>query len=66
MTYSNGIATCEEPFCGDGYVQTTLGELCDDGNTIDGDGCESDCTLPSTPGVCGGVDGTPIYDFDNS
>ncbi|MBP6256498.1 DUF4215 domain-containing protein [Patescibacteria group bacterium] len=28
------MATCEEPYCGDGYVQTNLGELCDDGNTI--------------------------------
>ena len=33
------------PFCGDGDVGP--GETCDDGNMIDGDGCESDCT-PST------------------
>jgi len=31
------------PGCGDGVVQT--GEQCDDGNTTDGDGCSSTCTL---------------------
>ncbi len=66
VTYNNGLATCEEPYCGDGYVQTNLGELCDDGNTINWDWCEANCTLPSTPWVCGNVDGTPIYDFNNS
>lgn len=31
-------------YCGDGI---TLGpEACDDGNTVDGDGCHNDCTLP--------------------
>ncbi|HCU25569.1 MAG TPA: hypothetical protein DF383_11190, partial [Deltaproteobacteria bacterium] len=30
-------------FCGDG--QPAFNEECDDGNSIDGDGCESDCTL---------------------
>ena len=34
--------------CGDGIAN--IGEACDDGNLIDGDGCQSDCTL--TP-VCG-------------
>jgi cysteine-rich repeat protein len=36
------------PACGDTIVQ--LGEECDDGNLINGDGCEDDCTV--TP-VCG-------------
>ena len=30
-------------FCGDGTVDTELGELCDDGNTLDGDTCSSTC-----------------------
>ncbi|XP_071155893.1 pappalysin-1-like [Mytilus edulis] len=30
-----------QSFCGDGHVNT--GEKCDDGNTIDGDGCDIDC-----------------------
>ncbi len=31
-------------WCGDGVVDPN--EECDDGNTIDGDGCQGDCTLP--------------------
>jgi cysteine-rich repeat protein len=31
------------PECGDGIVEGT--EDCDDGNEVDGDGCESDCTV---------------------
>ena len=29
------------PYCGDGILQTAFAEQCDDGNTIDGDGCDS-------------------------
>ena len=32
------------PVCGDGHVDS--GEQCDDGNQVQGDGCENDCTLP--------------------
>ncbi len=35
-------------YCGDGLVLTAQGEVCDDGNNTDGDGCEHDCTI--TPG----------------
>jgi cysteine-rich repeat protein len=43
-----------QPACGNGIVDDP--ELCDDGNTADGDGCSSECLLglpeddPSTPG----------------
>lgn len=33
--------------CGDGIVQGGDGEQCDDGNTINGDGCNNDCTAPA-------------------
>ncbi len=36
--------------CGDGTIQT--GEQCDDGNTIDGDGCSSSCQIETTTGMC--------------
>jgi cysteine-rich repeat protein len=31
--------------CGNGVTETDLGERCDDGNRIDGDGCSSKCQL---------------------
>jgi len=31
--------------CGDGNLDPDLGETCDDGNTVGGDGCSSDCQL---------------------
>jgi cysteine-rich repeat protein len=42
-------------FCGDGVVQTSAGELCDDGNTNNNDGCNNNCQLPQArcgDGVC--------------
>ena len=33
--------------CGDGLILPTFGEVCDDGNTADGDCCLSDCQLPT-------------------
>ncbi len=35
---------CGLSSCGDGYPDTEEGEECDDGNLLDGDGCENDCT----------------------
>lgn len=29
--------------CGDGFIELALGESCDDGNTVNGDGCDSHC-----------------------
>ena len=38
--------------CGNGLVE--VGEECDDGNTVDGDGCESNCQYPNGPLECNG------------
>ena len=43
-------------FCGDGIIDTGIGEQCDDGNTASGDGCSSSCQtevaeVPSPPGA---------------
>jgi cysteine-rich repeat protein len=46
------------PACGNGVLE--LGETCDDGNTTDGDGCDSNCT----PSGCGNgiaVPGEPCF-----
>ena len=45
--------------CGNGMLEPTLGEACDDGNNVAGDGCSPFCTLESstTDEVCDdGVD----------
>ena len=34
---------CTLPRCGDDVVDNASGETCDDGNTLDGDGCDQDC-----------------------
>ena len=36
-------SSCAEAFCGDGVVDT--GELCDDRNTVSGDGCSAECRI---------------------
>lgn len=48
---------CEqaERACGDGVRQAVLGEECDDGNTLRGDGCTPECRLGCRPPHLGGV-----------
>ncbi len=38
-------AVCANEQCGDGELQTLLGEECDDGNVILGDGCSASCSI---------------------
>ncbi|MCX4239579.1 DUF4215 domain-containing protein [Paraliomyxa miuraensis] len=38
-----GVTTQPEPVCGNGILESI--EECDDGNQVDGDGCDADCTL---------------------
>jgi cysteine-rich repeat protein len=40
-----------EPICGNGLEETR--EQCDDGNTLDGDGCSSQCYIESGSSFCG-------------
>jgi cysteine-rich repeat protein len=37
---------CDLPVCGDGVVDDALGEECDDGNRVAGDGCSNLCRFP--------------------
>src|SRR5207248_3011121 len=37
------------PLCGDGVKQVEVGEVCDDGNGVSGDGCDNNCK----PTACG-------------
>lgn len=43
-------ADCTFAACGDGTVNVMAGEACDDGNTVDGDGCSATCQI--TPVAC--------------
>lgn len=43
--YSAIIDDLEFSACGNGVVDAAFGEQCEDGNRIDGDGCDSNCTL---------------------
>jgi len=36
---------CSLPQCGDGLLNVAAGEVCDDGNAVNGDGCDDNCTL---------------------
>jgi len=55
------------PVCGDNVVTPEIGEECDDGNLIDGDGCSSTCKNES--GACCGTctgGGAPFVSCTNS
>jgi cysteine-rich repeat protein len=39
---------CGPSRCGDGHVDAERAEACDDGNAINGDGCDDDCTPTCT------------------
>lgn len=41
------------PFCGNCRVTPSSGEQCDDGNTVNGDGCSATCLLEGAPPVVG-------------
>jgi cysteine-rich repeat protein len=47
------------PFCGDGVVQS--GELCDDGNDVDMDGCSPTCQVDGDPLDLGTCPGQPLH-----
>jgi len=48
--------TIAEVVCGNATIET--GEECDDGNTLNGDGCSANCTLECVPSpeTCNGLD----------
>jgi cysteine-rich repeat protein len=56
--FSNpAVGVCEPtPVCGDGEISVLGGELCDDGNTADGDACSSDCLSVDFAFLCGEAD----------
>ena len=44
-----GLEQCLVHQCGDGGLSPLTGEECDDGNAVDGDGCDSSCAFEPLP-----------------
>ena len=44
----SGLLSVAKGICGDGFAQTSRGEECDDGNTIDTDACDNQCHISTT------------------
>lgn len=63
-TQTNVTVTCEPAgVCGDGVIDA--GEECDDGNSVDGDGCQADCTVTdSCDDVCSPTNCTDYQDLN--
>ncbi len=58
-TPGNTCATqCFLRFCGDGKIDIDLGEQCDDGNRVSGDGCDSVCKLEGSSSSASSVPAT--------
>jgi len=68
--YPHPLRENSQAVCGDSILETD--EECDDGNTIDGDGCSSSCQTESTVPTCGNdftepgeaCDGDDINSYD--
>ncbi len=61
---NNNIALDCSGRCGNSVINTEVGEQCDDGNGLSGDGCDEDClgpedgfTCPGSPGACSPICG---------
>jgi cysteine-rich repeat protein len=48
-------AQCQDPRCGDGKIEASIGETCDDGNLTAADGCEADCKDSTVVGLSAGT-----------
>jgi cysteine-rich repeat protein len=52
LRFSSGLGVClPDPVCGDGELGE-IGETCDDGNTMSGDGCSGDCQTVEYNVIC--------------
>ena len=47
--FTPGECRVDCTYCGDGIIQSMLGEVCDDGNTNNEDSCNNDCQVAVIP-----------------
>lgn len=60
---SNGARCAPPGWCGNGVLQPELGEECDDGNLLDGDGCSSACQITESGSLGACVEPSPDDQF---
>ena len=55
LRFTTGLGIClPDPVCGDGQLGE-IDEVCDDGNTVSGDGCSADCGTVEYGPICTGA-----------
>ncbi len=52
---TRALGSFEQGVCGNDVYEPELGEECDDGNVLPGDGCSQDCVVEITAGCGNGV-----------
>ena len=65
LVLATPLVYAQEPFCGDGIFNPDNNEQCDDGNTVDGDGCSSTCQIEIPPPICGDANVDPGEQCDD-
>ena len=53
VPWEHSPASCMSSACGDGWNDTSSGEVCDDGNALASGGCSADCKSVNVGFVCG-------------
>jgi len=66
VTPVNGQLPPKAPGCGNGIVEGSLGETCDDGNTQNGDGCPANCHVDSCTPVTASSFGAHVTYTNNA
>lgn len=53
VPWEHAPSSCMSSACGDGWVDTAAGEVCDDGNALASGGCSADCHSVNPGYTCG-------------
>lgn len=60
LRFTSGLGICRPlPVCGDGELGE-IDEICDDGNTLSGDGCSGDCQTVEYDVICAAPPALPL------
>ena len=53
VPWEHAPSSCMRSACGDGWADEQMGEVCDDGEALDGGGCSRDCQMVNVGWTCG-------------